>query len=379
MKTILQLSIAFFLFLAGGKAQAQTDGTLDTSFNTGTGIFGSGLSIISQPDGKIIIGGGFTEYNGQPQNYITRLNTNGTLDTSFNIGTGFSSVVWTTALQTDGKILTGGNFTSYNGQTQKKIGRLNTDGTLDTSFNTIVAGFTGDVFVITLQLDGKILAGGGFTENSGPKNHIVRLNTDGSVDDSFEIEEGFNNVVFAIDLQPDGKILVGGAFTEYNGQSQNHIARLNADGSLDTTFNIDTGFAGTTDSNHTGVYSIALQPDGKILVGGTFTEYNGQSQNHLVRLNVDGSIDTSFNNETGFVGTSIHTKIVEKIILQPDGKILVGGWFTSYNGQNQKNIIRLNTDGSIDTSFSIGTGFNASVRTIALQSDGKILAAGDFW
>ncbi len=357
--------ILFALLLLGGKTQAQTGGALDTSFDIGTGFNGPVNSIALQSDGKILVGGAFTSYKGLTQNFIARLNTDGTLDTSFDIGEGFDSPVFSIVLQPDGKILVGGTFTSYNGSTRIFIARLNTDGTLDTSFN-IGAGFNNYVQSIALQPDGKILVGGTFTTyKSLSQNRIVRLNTNGTLDNSFNIGTGFNNTVFSITLQSDGKILAGGNFTSYKGLTQNRIVRLNTDGTSDTSFDIGEGF------NNNIVYSIALQSDGKILAGGNFTIYKGLTRNRIVQLEWDGT-PAFFDIGAGFNST------VFSIALQPDGKILVGGNFITYKGSAQNRIARLNTDGSLDTSFDIGTGFNNYVQSIALQSDGKILAGGAF-
>jgi uncharacterized delta-60 repeat protein len=242
---------------------------------------------------------------------------------------------------------------------------LNSDGSLDTTFD-IGSGFNGNVFSIALQSDGKILVGGGFTSYDGTtQNYITRLNSDGSLDTTFDIGIGFNSDVRSITIQSDGKILVGGFFTSYDGTTQNRIARLNSDGSLDTTFDIGTGF-------NFFVISIALQSDGKIVVGGNFASYDGTTQNRIARLNSDGSLDTSFD-----IGTGLNSNVFP-IALQSDGKILVGGFFTSYDGVTQNRITRLNPDGSLDTTFDIGTGFNDSVISIAIQSDGKILVGGNF-
>jgi len=144
-------------------------------------------------------------------------NIDGTLDSSFNIGTGFNDEVWSIAIQNDDKILCCGSFTSYNGTTRNRIVRLNSDGTLDSSFN-IGTGFNSLVLSITIQSDGKILCGGPFTSYNGTtRNRIVRLNSDGTLDSSFNIGTGFNAQVFSIAIQSDGKILCGGSFTSYNG------------------------------------------------------------------------------------------------------------------------------------------------------------------
>jgi uncharacterized delta-60 repeat protein len=342
-------------------------GDIDTSFVIGTGfsvLGGTPVTIQLQPDGKILVGGGFTVYSGASRNYIIRLNTDGSIDNSFVIDTGFSNEVKTIKLQPDGKILVGGTFTSYSGVSKNYIIRLNTDGSIDNSF-VIGSGFNNWVYDIQLQPDGKILVGGFFTSYSGvSRNRIIRLNTDGSIDTSFVIGTGFNTIVETIQLQPDGKILVGGQFATYSGVSSNRIIRLNTDGSIDASFVIGSGFNGT-------IQPIQLQTDGKILVGGLFTSYSGVSSGRVIRLNTDGSVDTGFVIGTGFNNS------VYSIQLQPDSKILIGGTFTSYSGVSRNRIIRLNTDGSIDTSFVIGTGFSG-IPYISLQSDGKILVGGTF-
>ena len=344
------------------------------TFVIGTGFNNVVYVIALQPDGKILVGGAFTSYNGVTQNHITRLNTDGTRDTGFTIAD-FNNEVNVIALQPDGKILVGGTFTSYFGTTQNRISRLNADGTRDIGFVTGGGnlGFqTGFVNAIALQSDGKILVGGNFTSYDGvTQNDITRINADGSRDAGFVSGTGFNSIVYAIALQPDGKILVGGGFGSYNSVAQNCITRLNADGTRDTGFLIGTGFAGTISSVGPAVYAIAPQSDGKILVGGVFTSYDGVTQNCITRLNADGSRDTGFNIGTGF------NNQVRAIALRPDGKILVCGDFTSYNGVTQNRITRLNADGSRDTSFDTLSA-NGSFRAIAVQPDNNILVGGGF-
>jgi uncharacterized delta-60 repeat protein len=339
---------------------------LDPLFSIGSGFNNFINTIAVQSDGKILVGGFFSLYNGVPKNNIIRLNTDYTVDDSFVINDGFNIVVYTISLQPDGKILAGGLFTSYDGLSSNRIIRLNTDGSVDGSF-VIGTGFNNFVYSTELQSDGKILVGGGFASYSGvSSSRIIRLNTNGSVDTSFVVGTGFNSTVNTIALQPDGKILVGGNFTSYSGVSKNGIVRLNTNGSIDTSFVIGTGF---TISN---ANTIVLQSDGKILVGGGFTSYSGVSRNRIIRLNTDGSVDNSFVIGTGFVNS------VQTISLQSDGKILVGGDFTSYSGVSANRIIRLNTNGSVDTSFVVGTGFNTIVYKVLSQPDGNIFVGGDF-
>ena len=189
----------------------------------------------------------------------------------------------------------------------------------------------------------------------------------GAKDPSFDtgVPVGFDSNVSTILQQSDGKILVGGWFTSYQGVAANRIIRLNSDGTRDPSFNTGTGFDFDVDT-------LAIQTDGKILVGGWFTSYQEVAANRIIRLNSNGSIDTSFNIGTGFNNT------VSTLAIQSDGKIVVGGQFTTYQGVSANRIVRLNSNGSIDTSFNIGTGFNNWVNTLAIQSDGKIVGGGTF-
>ncbi len=353
-----------------GIVRLNSDGSLDTTFSIGSGVLGGGIypsvrSIALQPDGKVVVGGDFTSYNGTSRNYIARLNLDGRLDSTFNPGTGANNIVWSLALQPDGKILIGGDFNFYNGTFRNRIARLNADGNLDTSFNPGVgADFT--IYSLVLQPSGKVLIGGSFTSYNGtPHNRISRLNANGSLDATFNPGTGVNSTIFSLALQPDGKVLIGGAFTNCNGTPRNRIARLNANGSLDSTFNPGTGAGGW-------VRSLALQPDGKILIGGGFTTFNGMPRNRIVRLNADASLDATFNPVTGA------NNFVGDLLIQPDGKVVIGGGFTSYNGIARNGIARLNVDGSLDTTFNPGTGANGGVSSLALQPDGKLLIGGGF-
>jgi uncharacterized delta-60 repeat protein len=306
-----------------------------------------------QPDGKIVVGGGFTTLGGQSRSRIGRLNADGTLDTSFNPGA--NDYVYSLAVQPDGKIVVGGFFTTLGGQSRSYIGRLNADGTLDTSFNP---GADSTIYCMAVQADGKIVMGGSFYTLGGQSRlNIGRLNADGTLDTSFN--PGANSYVESLAVQADGKILVGGNFTTLGGQSRLYIGRLNANGTLDTGFNPGA---------NNDVYSLAVQADGKILVGGGFTTLCSQSRANLGRLNADGTLDASFN-----PGASSY---VLSLAVQADGEILVGGWFTTLGGQSRSYLGRLNADGTLDTGFNPGA--NYYVNSLAVQADGKILVGGDF-
>src|SRR5690554_27334 len=384
-KTQIRVILVFFTTLG---LYAQTPGSLDTSFDAGTGttVDFSGISTLAlQADGKILVTGEyFTSYNGIQTRNIARLNTDGTFDTSFNSGTGFyapgNGYASAMIVQPDGKIIVAGSFTSYNSQSQNKIVRLHSNGDIDTSFNVGTGFITtsyGTINALALQADGKILVGGSFISYNGQQaNSIIRLNTDGSVDTSFNIGTGVGysysltntGYIYDIEIQPDEKIIIGGRFNLYNEQSiTGSMARLNSDGSLDTSFDVNTGIV-----INAHVRSIALQSDGKIVVGDSLSE----NQVNLIRLNTDGSLDADFDIGLGFSGVGINS--IEKVIIQPDGKIIAGGEFSSLNGQDLRRITRFNSDGTIDETFDIGSGFDNSITDVLLQPDGKVIVGGWF-
>lgn len=367
------LALVYYVlpFLGGSEwaAYAQNPGNLDISFNIGTGANGVVFTTVVQPDGKIIIGGDFTSYNGTAMNRIARIHADGSLDGSFIIGAGADDEVSTISLQPDGKIIMGGSFTSYNGTARNSIARLNVDGTLDGSFIS-GSGASGSVMTSAIQLDGKIIIGGHFTHYNGTAmNRIARLNADGTLDSSFIVGAGADGYVVTTEIQPDGKIIMGGYFTSYGGTAINRIARLNADGSLDGSFTVGTGVSGEVSPQ---VLVAGLLPDGKVIISGPFSSYDGTSVNNIARLNADGTLDVSFTVGTGMGGYLLTAAI------QPDGKIIVGGLFSSYNGTAVNSIARLNADGTLDGSFTVGEGADSYVATTSIQPDGKIIMGGYF-
>src|SRR5207248_727667 len=214
---------------------------------------------------------------------------------------------------------------------------------------------------IAVQADGKILAGGSFQSIGGQtRNNIARLDATTGLADSFNpnaLANAANADVYAIAVQADGKILVGGIFTSIGGATRNRIARLDT-----------TGLADSFDPNaNDEVRSIAVQADGKILAGGLFTTLspNGGAsvtRNRIARLETDGRLDQTLDLST--VGTVVYATAV-----QPDGKILIGGSFSSVLGVTRNNIARLNTDGTLDTAFDPNA--NSVVYSIAVQADGQ--------
>lgn len=453
-------------------ARILPNGDLDTTFVTGTGASGLVQEVEIQADGKIILAGSFISFNGTSCNGIIRLNNDGSVDTSFVVGTSFNDDISALTIQSDGKILVGGDFTRFNGDLSNGIIRLNTDGSIDTAFTSGIGFSNGGVDVIKVNSAGAIMAGGSFTGtyNGTDVNRLVLLDSNGVINPMFDIGSGpatatvyafaedldgswyvggsfsvfdsqnqgrlvkidavgtldigyltagvgFDNSVLKIlslpdnktmvfgsfskfngmnvaritrlledgvldttfnisgsgadgiiknaVIQPDNKIVFAGAFTSYNGVFVNRITRISSDGLIDPTFNIGTG-------SNNQIYALALQPDGKIIIAGNFTNYNGILVNRIARLLSDGTLDSSFNTGLGA------DAIVEAVLLQPDGKVVLGGRFSTFNGISYNRMVRLNTDGSIDLGFSIGTGFDKYVYTIAIQSDNKLIVGGTF-
>lgn len=360
-----RLALVLALFLLGCHLTFAQSGSLDTSFDPGDGANTAVMSIAIQSDGKIVIGGSFTSFDGIERNRIARLNEDGSLDITFATGSGANDQIRSIIVLNDGKIIVGGYFTSYDGVPRNRIARLNDDGSLDTSFDPGV-GANDWILNASLQSDGKIIIAGFFTNYNGvARNYITRLNADGSLDTSFDTGTGPNLRVSSVAIQNDGKIIIGGYFTSYNGTARNLIARLNANGSLDTSFDPGSGPAYIFES-------ISLQSDGKIIIGGYFNSYAGIDSRRIARLNTDGSLDASFNLGSGVIGYLWTTTI------QDDDKILIGGKFTSYDGTARRSIARLNADGSLDTSFDPGTGADDHVASIVVQNDSRIIIGGAF-
>ena len=261
-------------------------------------------------------------------------------------------------LQSDGKILAGGG---------NRLVRLNPDGSLDSSFSAPLSAGEPAPYVrsLAIQPDGKILVGGTFTYMSsiGGGRFLARLNPDGSVDPSFlHGMSGVDNSVYSLALQSDGKILVRGFFAFVDGVLRNGFARLNADGSLDASFAYPPdGYAPE---------NFALQNDGKILIG-----VNQGSGYGIVRLNTDGTPDPSFLNGS----VSVNNPCGMSIAIQGDGKILMAGCFTTLNGMPCGRLARLNPDGSLDRSFTEGrSGADSDILALALQGDSAVILGGMF-
>ncbi|MNV05181.1 hypothetical protein D3C71_955080 [compost metagenome] len=243
-----------------------------------------------------------------------------------------------------------------------RILRLNPDGSRDNSFNvSFLNNSLSSVNEINIDVNGKIFVVGSFGQWSA-----FRLNPDGSWDNTFALSTtNFTwYEVSCAEILSNGNYILGGSLAPNSGQVQRNLRRVLPSGAFDNTFNLGNGA-----NNY--VYDIAMQPDGKMVIGGAFTTYNGVARNYIARINADGSIDNSFNPGSGT------DYWVQTVLVQSNGKILIGGEFNTYNGIPCKGLVRLNADGSIDPSFDLGSGTEGNVKTLCFVGS-DIVAGGDF-
>ncbi|HEX6125868.1 MAG TPA: FG-GAP-like repeat-containing protein [Pyrinomonadaceae bacterium] len=333
------------------------DGDLDNTFNPNVTLFGRVVSMARQADGKIVMAGNFTQLSGIARSLIGRVNADGSLDPTFDPGTGFDGPPNHLVLQADGKIIASGGFNSYNGVARPQIARINADGTLDTGFAPMVT--PNAVARATVQIDGKILIAGSFGSVDGtPRTGAARLNSDGTLDNSFNPIFGSPSLTEIFE-QADGKIMVGGLFSGVNGFNRSGMVRLNTDGTLDQTFN--AGLLG-------GVERIWPQADGRYIITGDAT---------VRRRNNDGTPDASFVSPTFQIPGSSITPRVDTVVLQPDGTLIVGGRFDTVAGVARRNLVRLTSTGGVDQLF-LPLGADARVRASLRQPDGMIVVGGEF-
>lgn len=360
----LLLLLIGILCITSGRMSAQI---LDPTFVIGTGFDNEVRGFVQIAGGQIVVVGNFTDYNGTAINRIARLNLDGTIDLTFTPPAAgvINGQVNAIAVQPDNNLIIAGQF---NGGGRNYVARLNADGTLDGTFTQTGTGLNGNANAAAIDGSGNIVVVGTFTNYNGTaRNRLARLDNTGALDAGFTVGTGFvgGAGADAVTIDGSGNILVGGTFVSYNGTASSRIARITNTGAIDGTFMLGTGFNAV-------VNTITIDASNRIVVGGDFTTYNGTGRNRVVRLNNSGAIDGAFLVGTGFDG------IVNSIVLEAGGKILVGGGFTTYNGTGRNNIARLNTNGSNDALFNPGNGFDNPVQRVLVQTDGKILVGGQF-
>jgi uncharacterized delta-60 repeat protein len=333
-------------------ALAQRPGTLDTNFNFEAFTSGQVNDLAITASGQIYAGGSFTR--SENRRTLIRLTAAGEFDPAFNAG--ITGTVDRIALDNSSQLLAAGLFSDVNGSTQDRFVRFNPDGTHDPrSFEPTFA----PTAMVALP-DNGVLLGGSF---SNPIRRLARLNP-GLGDDGSFYTDSPNSLVEGFLLQPDGKVIVFGWFWMFGATPAGGVLRLNADMSLDTTFNasVDQGI----------VRCAVLQANGRIVIGGSFFSIGGVSRSRIARLNSDGTLDTNFSAEV--------SPTLNAMAIDSDQRIYIAGSFSSVNGSPRERFARLHPDGDLDTGFDPGTGPSGAggANAIAIDPDGKIVIGGAF-
>jgi uncharacterized delta-60 repeat protein len=328
-----------------------------------------------QNDGRIVIGGQFYTVDGQAHTNIARLQPDGSLDTNFAVQITRSTSVGqikALAIQTNGRILAGGMFDSVNGMARKGMVRFNADGSLDSGFNPLF-GQIPTVEAIALLPNGQILIAGSFTLGQvDARRSVARLNENGTVDLSFNVGS-VSGFPYGLLVQTNGQILIRGFFSAVGGISRSNIARLNSNGTVDSNFAPRlNAFASVT--------SMALQPDGKVLITGTFTNVNGVPRNGAARLLTNGMLDTTFSLTNGSERVFSNGGWLDFVTIDSSGRIFLNGGFNADDLSGYYGLARFNPDGSLDSAFKPMKSIisNLKVNRAIFLNDGKILLGGEF-
>jgi len=338
------------------------DGRVDPTFSA-PAIDTFVYSIAVQPDGKVLIGGTFSTVGAAARQRIARLKANGNLDESFvgpALTNASSSVVKALSVQPDGKVMMGGAFDSVGGQARKGVARLNANGSLDTDF--VDPQLNGGVSAFARQADGKLLLAGGFNSVGGHAGSVARLHASGGLDTTL-VAPVFGGGISQLAVQANGRLVVGGLFSTVGGQARSNLVRLNANGSVDASY--------ADPAINSSVGALVMQPDGRVLIGGLFTMVGGQARQYMTRLDEDGTLDANF-------ADAQVDNCVSALALQPDGKILLTGDIGHVGGMAHVRLARLTANGRLDTTFADNGGANAEVFALAPQADDKVLIGGSF-
>jgi len=304
-------------------------------------------------ENNALVAGEFNKINDLDVARLARLTDTGLLDSSFDVVLGPNNTVFCMELDESGAIYIGGLFNQINNVNRQHLARLDAGGAVDLSFDP-GNRIAGSVFDISLGWN-RILAAG--------EEGLVSLELDGSRVKGFTPPEIDGNV-FTVMQQPNGQIIIGGQFTKVNGVSRNNVAKLNQDGSVDKGFDPGEG-------PNASVHDLAVDSEG-ILIGGLFVTVDGLSSRRLARLGFDGRLNRDFKIGSGFNGP------VQTIYRRVDGRYLVGGSFTSYDGSPQNNVTLINGDGS-RTRNELGMLYlNGPVYSVSENPGGSSIFGGSF-
>jgi uncharacterized delta-60 repeat protein len=367
-------------------ARVSLTGNVDTTFTTLAFSADIRSLVLEKVDSeyKVLVGGSFTSITSgstsTTREYLARISLDGALDTSFSPTP--DGMIYTMGLQSDGKILIGGAFTSLtpNGSlsstTRRYFARLNSDGTLDANYNP---SFNGGIYSHILLSDGKVIVGGAFTAlqpndatESTSRLHLAKLNTDGTLDTTYVPE--VDAMISVTALCPDASsILIGGYFENVGGIEQRYLARIKSDGTLDKTYTPIIDIApnilpmypdGSTIPANTHKFT---ECDRAFLVGGDFAKVSTASHPYLALINTRGQAFAAFG--------AIPDGAVNAAIRQVDGKVIIGGAFSHVSGKARKSVARMDEAGTLD---DLSVDMDGTVNAMAVQSDGRFIIAGTF-
>ncbi|RYD89276.1 MAG: hypothetical protein EOP50_17765, partial [Sphingobacteriales bacterium] len=338
------------------------NGTRDAAFDQVTGKVDF---LAQQSNGKLVAHGFFFASNGLPARRLTRINTDGTLDTGFLFTDNTDYSIRSIAVLRNDHILLGGRFSAFNGLPRNQLVRLKPDGLVDSAYVPAYRALLAVNRMLELR-SRKLMVVSLYPGPYNQHRNVLRLSENGGEDSLYNMGTGFNGTPLDLYVQSSGRIIAGGDFYAYNGHNVRGITAIHPDGTRDTSFN--PGGVGTD----LYVRTIAEQPDGKLLIGGKFTLYNGDTASCIARLHPDGRRDTSFRTGDRFRYNTSGAGVTS-IVVQPDGKILVGGNFYEQVVTGHVNPARLLPDGSTDSTFHSAP---YGVAAMALLPDGKIMIAG---
>jgi uncharacterized delta-60 repeat protein len=357
------LALVILVMVVGGRELWAAPGDVDGGLSIR--VDGAIEAVAVDTEGKILLGGNFFSMQGVGRNGSARLSGGGVLDQVFNPNVREPAVRGQTVLD-NGNVLVMGDFSSVNGVGRGRMAQVTAAGALVASFNP---DFDAAVLAAVVREDGRILVGGPFSTVSGvSRRQLARLNPNGSLDTTFNVPA--NNSILTMAVQEDGAIVMGGMFTTLGGAPRNRLARLTPGGRVDARFAPDVDGA---------VFCAAVQADGKILIGGAFGTVDGVVRRRVARLQADGSLDLGFNPDLTGGGEGVFS-----ILPQCDGRIIFSGnGFTAVAGAGRTQVARVDRNGVVDATFNplISTpGLISGTQRIcaALQGDGRVLIAGSF-
>lgn len=399
----------------GPKFTVEGKVTIDASFKAVNGTNGAINDILATPDGNYMLVGGFTNFESQapaiPVNRIVMIASDGSFQSSLSAKEGADGTLQSIHRLNSGKYLVSGGFSSFNKRKGiNGLTRLNSNGSLDTAIVELinirpenplmgldtVAAFNGGVYgsvAKSFVKDGKTTLLGNFNNyvsyyyyrstrdlkvpDVTKMAQLVRLKEDGSMDSTFNFNEatktsyaGGNGAINGAFMQADGKIVAVGSFTTFHGVSANYIVRINLDGTVDPGFAAGTGADGA-------ITSISYNTiTGKILLAGSFKNFNGKARSGVVMLNTNGSVDDTFQFPQVLGGVPNYASQLN------NGKVLVSGGFNSYNGVIRQGFMILNQDGTLAQGYNNTGAFQGRVlkvlETTSALGNPAVILVGDF-